>query len=77
MRALYRWRYFPAVVLVAVIGAYLVAQQIFGPYRQWTLWVRGPIATTVTAAFLWAYVGRHLWGARRDIWAARKRTGWW
>jgi hypothetical protein len=70
MRAFYRWRYFPAVVVVAYVGAYLIAERIFGPYRHWTLWVRGPIATVVTAAFLWAFVGRHLW-------RARKRTGWW
>ncbi|HEY3614033.1 MAG TPA: hypothetical protein VGK92_10020 [Gaiellales bacterium] len=52
------------------LGGYWLAEWIFGPYRHWTLWIRGPISTVVTAAFLWAYVGRHLW-------AARKRTGWW
>jgi hypothetical protein len=54
---------FPLVAWpVAIIGAYLVAEQIFGPYRHWTLWVRGPIATVVMAAFLWAFVGRHIFG---------------
>ena len=63
-----RWSHLLAIA--AAIAAYLLAEQIFGPYRHWTLWVRGPIATVVSAAFLWTYVGRHLW-------PSRKRTGWW
>ena len=48
------------LVIYVWVGAplligYALLQRLFGPYRHWTLWVRGPIAAVVSALFLWAY----------------------
>jgi hypothetical protein len=72
VRALFQRHWVLAWLLLcaAVLRVDRLAEWISGPYGHWRLWVRGPIAMVMAAAFLWAYFGRHLWVARR-------RTGWW